>query len=389
MPDLANLEQLVDPVFLRRIEDLHSEPICIYELDEIPTSEISDDSVLPAFPLASVAMITYNHAPYIGKAIEGVLMQKTSFPIELVIGEDCSTDGTCDIVLDYHRRYPSYIRVICSRNNVGMKKNCCRTINAARGKYLAFCEGDDYWKDPFKLQKQVDYLEKHTDCGLIHTDADFLEVETGNVTPAAHASFGHLHNNNCENVFLEILQSRYLIWTLTVCARKALVDRIVAENAFEFRSNAFLMGDTQLWMELARISRIHYMGQVTAVRNILPESATRSRDPFRVYCFRRSGFLLLLYYCRKYLNPAGKFYKATCSNLYVHLLKLAFIARDVQYIKRIHMDMKAEKVCITKHMRICILLGCNKILIAGALLFLRTAKICKKALRSLILRLQR
>ncbi|HUU20551.1 MAG TPA: glycosyltransferase [Sedimentisphaerales bacterium] len=117
-------------------------------------------------PLVSVKMITYNHEPYIAQAIEGVLRQETSFPFELVIGEDCSTDGTLEIVFDYQKKYPDIIRVITSDQNVGMRKNGLRTQKACRGKYMALCEGDDYWTSPHKLQKQVDFLDNHAECSM-------------------------------------------------------------------------------------------------------------------------------------------------------------------------------------------------------------------------------
>ena len=85
----------------------------------IPPTEISDPSVMAVKPLVSVLMITYNHGPYIADAIEGVVSQKTDFPMELIIGEDCSTDNTRKIALDYQRRYPETIRVIYSDRNVG------------------------------------------------------------------------------------------------------------------------------------------------------------------------------------------------------------------------------------------------------------------------------
>ena len=112
-------------------------------------------------PLVSVITITYNHEPYIAKTIEGVLMQQVNFPIEFIIAEDCSTDKTRNIVLDYANRYPEQIKVITSEGNVGAEANERRALLAARGKYIAFCEGDDYWTDPLKLQKQVDFLENN------------------------------------------------------------------------------------------------------------------------------------------------------------------------------------------------------------------------------------
>jgi glycosyltransferase involved in cell wall biosynthesis len=104
-------------------------------------------------------MITYNHENFIKDAIEGILMQKTSFPIELIIGEDCSTDNTRKIVKDYEEKYPEIIFAQYSEKNLGMINNFLNVLQAARGKYIALCEGDDYWTDPLKLQKQVDFLE--------------------------------------------------------------------------------------------------------------------------------------------------------------------------------------------------------------------------------------
>lgn len=121
-------------------------------------------------PLVSVCMITYNHEKYIAQAIESVLMQKTSFKYELVIGEDCSTDGTRAIVCDYVRRYSGRIRLLLPKHNQGMISNFVSTVTACRGRYVALLEGDDYWTDPTKLQRQVDFFESHPDCVIcFHT----------------------------------------------------------------------------------------------------------------------------------------------------------------------------------------------------------------------------
>ena len=121
-------------------------------------SEYSDTTFLVEDPLVSVVMITYNHEPYIAQAIEGVVSQETDFPIELIIGEDCSTDRTREIVLEFQRRYPEIIRVLFSGKNVGMQTNGTRTILAARGEYMAICEGDDWWHRKDKLQIQIPFF---------------------------------------------------------------------------------------------------------------------------------------------------------------------------------------------------------------------------------------
>ena len=110
-------------------------------------------------------MITYNHEPYIAEAIEGVLMQKCSFPIELVIGEDCSTDNTRKICEEYANK-SELIKLLPTETNLGMMPNFIRTLQSCTGKYIAMCEGDDYWTDPLKLQKQVDFLEANAEYVL-------------------------------------------------------------------------------------------------------------------------------------------------------------------------------------------------------------------------------
>ncbi len=117
-------------------------------------------------PLVSICCATFNHEKYLAKTLQSFLMQQVSFTIEVVIGEDCSTDRTPLIVQDYVERFPQFFRVMTSDANVGVSQNAFRIREAARGKYIALCEGDDYWTDPHKLQKQVEFLEKNPEFAV-------------------------------------------------------------------------------------------------------------------------------------------------------------------------------------------------------------------------------
>ena len=120
-------------------------------------------------PLVSIVMIAYNVDNYIAEAIESVLSQQVSFPYELVVGEDCSTDKTLQIALKYQSEHPGVIRVLQREKNLGLTPNCVDTHNHCRGKYIALLDGDDYWTDKNKLQKQVDFMESHPEyAGCAH-----------------------------------------------------------------------------------------------------------------------------------------------------------------------------------------------------------------------------
>ena len=117
-------------------------------------------------PKVSIITISYNQESYIREALDSFVMQKTNFNFEVIIGDDGSSDKTQSIIQEYADKYPTIIRPVLRTKNIGAWQNFIDVIKRARGNYIALCEGDDYWTDKFKLQKQVDFLEKHSDYAL-------------------------------------------------------------------------------------------------------------------------------------------------------------------------------------------------------------------------------
>lgn len=116
--------------------------------------------------MVTIRCVAYNHEPYIRECLEGFVMQKTNFRFEAIVHDDASTDGTANIIREYAEKYPDIIKPIFETENQYSKRDGSlrRIMNShMKGKYIAMCEGDDYWIDPYKLQKQVDYLEKHAE----------------------------------------------------------------------------------------------------------------------------------------------------------------------------------------------------------------------------------
>ena len=117
-------------------------------------------------PKVSVVSITYNHEAYIREALDGFVAQQTDFPVEIIVADDASTDATPAIIQEYADRHPHLFRPILRSENVGTHANLTDALSAARGKYLALCEGDDYWIDPMKLTKQVTFLDRHPETAV-------------------------------------------------------------------------------------------------------------------------------------------------------------------------------------------------------------------------------
>lgn len=174
-------------------------------------------------PLLSIVTITYNHEPYIRKCIEGVLMQQVNFPIEFILAEDCSTDGTLAICKEYATKYPNLIQLITSENNVGAIANERRAMKAAKGRYIAFCEGDDYWTDPLKLQKQVDFLEEHLDYSVTFHRCKHYNVVDG-TTKDDQCGFLFQNNEEGVDVTVEMFFEKWITQPLTMLYRASMFD---------------------------------------------------------------------------------------------------------------------------------------------------------------------
>ncbi len=248
-------------------------------------------------PLVSVKMITYNHEPYIRRAIASVLSQETNFPFELVIGEDCSTDGTREIVHDYAKRFPDIIRVITSEQNVGMKKNSYRTAQACRGKYIAYCEGDDYWHQTEKLQLQVNYLESHPDCGLVYSDHDRYYEKNGRTIERFYYT-----TDNVPPMNLDVFRGwgpGLNILTCTVMTRRHLLNSILSDP-YLYQGDDYIGGTDIVFCEIALVSKIHYIDESLSTYTVRIESASNTRDPRKRLRFSISVCDGFLYIAKKY-----------------------------------------------------------------------------------------
>lgn len=253
-------------------------------------------------PLVSIRCMVYNHEPYLRQCLEGFVMQKTTFPFEAIVHDDASTDGSAAIIREYAEKYPDIIKPIYEAENQYSKSDGSidRIMDAAihpDAKYIALCEGDDYWIDPFKLQKQVDFLEKHSDYVLCHSDSNILLQKSGKFLLHANSTY---HNETSKDVFKEILMGRYVIRTATVVVRKYNMLQSQESDKIVFQSDYFKMGDTPLWLELIQQGKFHYFPEVMTVYRSSKGTVSNPKSLLNYYRFQVSIYELRLYYLKKY-----------------------------------------------------------------------------------------
>ncbi len=203
-------------------------------------------------PLVSILCATYNQKDFIAQTIEGFLMQKVSFPIEIIIHDDASTDGTAEIVKDYAAKHPDIIKPILQTENQHSKRNPIWKnfiYPAAKGKYYADCEGDDYWTDPNKLQRQVDFLESHLDYSLSTENGTVLYTNTNVARPFS--------DEPEHDVSLEDLLIRRRFPTASAVYRSEFLPEFLQSKQPGF--------DTAMWAYLSTKGKIHFNPVISSV----------------------------------------------------------------------------------------------------------------------------
>lgn len=299
-------------------------------------------------PLVSIIVLTYQHADYIKKAIESILMQQVNFRYEVLIGEDDSNDGTREICKDYAQRYPDKIRLFLrDRKDVVFvdgkptgRFNFIETLEEAKGKYVAMCDGDDYWIDPLKLQKQVDFLEANPTYSIC--TARFLIKQAEGEEPYERDLEKNLFDDGKPllEISIENMFSPYLLKTITVVFRNMPFDKKFLSQPYlkdiffwakiltqgpgaclNFHGGVYRFHPGGVWSERSAIEKgisiymtsrnmvkyfgtkysnifSYYLGSENVVANLLKDKSHRNLKEFRIYCRIKVNRLLRKVYSR-------------------------------------------------------------------------------------------
>ena len=269
--------------------------------------------------LVSVIMITYGHEKYIEKAIKGVLLQLCDFNIELIIADDHSPDNTKDIVNNILSNYNGnkIIKYTRHNDNKGSDANFLWAASQCSGEYIAICEGDDYWTDQNKLKKQVEFLEKNIDYGLVHTNCHFLKNDKLSFNLNKKIPVGYVK---------EHLMQKNFISNLTVCARKS-----VFMKSLSIAQKLAINGDLANWTVLSNLCKIGYIKDSTAVYRFVENSESNSLDHLKKFNFVKSAFLTKFILIKKF-NYNARTIKLVNKRYIKILFKHSLILEDNEVI---------------------------------------------------------
>ena len=293
-----------------------------------------DKEVNKITPLVSVCVATYNHQDYIAQCLDGILMQKTDFPFEIVVGEDESPDNTREICKKYAEEHPDKIRLFLrdkKESHFIYSDGSTRIFNvqwnlmSCRGKYIAFCEGDDYWTDPMKLQMQVEILEQNPEVGFVHTDFEMSEGKVGHSKWPTEpiVATEKLINAECH------------IGNLTVMYRRELLDKIPKL----YYQQRFKMGDLPMQIEMSRECKFQYINKITAVYRVLQNSASHNSDIEKEIEFYRSARECRQFYAKQY----GMELKDDDKQMYLYIMKSVYGRKDKTLAKKYRREAKENK----------------------------------------------
>ena len=293
--------------------------------------------------IVSIRCLAYNHEPYIRQCLDGFVMQKTDFRFEAIVHDDASTDGTDKIIREYANKYPDVIKPIFEKENQYSKHDGSlgRIMQeACTGKYIAMCEGDDYWIDPLKLQKQVDFMEKHEDVGLCYTDFNLYDQNNNRFTMSVFENGVYQRPVNFE----EHLVGCGYIAPMSWLYRKSVIDEL------DYKS--FTDGTFAQALAFYKQSKVFYLPMVTCVYRAHSGSMSRPDTPNQFFKQYKGVFDTQLYFAEKY-QVDERIVCAVKSGAYVKLLPSAIESKNEQFVDEAISYFESQGVDYKELLKLC------------------------------------
>ena len=236
----------------------------------------------------SVEVTTYNQKEYIAQTLQSIIDQKHDYKYEILISDDCSSDGTQDIIKEFHEKYSDIIKPVYNKKNLGAMKNYYSNISRAQGKYLMGCGGDDYWL-PGKVEKQIQFMEQNPGIGLCYSRAKIYKEdkkEYDGYTGSVQADIKDiLFKGNC-------------VSALTTCVRMDLFKKYFEE--IQPQNKNWLMEDYPLNIYAFFESYVYYMSEPMGVYRVIKDSLCHQVNPKKQFKFEKSIYDIRIFFAERY-----------------------------------------------------------------------------------------
>ena len=245
-------------------------------------------------PLVAIHCLVYNHEPYLRDCFEGFVIQQTNFPFVAIVHDDASTDGSAAIIREYEEKYPHIFKPIYeienqySKRDGSLERIMNEAIEATCAKYVAMCEGDDYWTNPLKLQKQVDILEADeslmlccTNCSVVDNHSVEIQAVRGRVVRDDIAGRYNLR---------DFFRDNHQYPTLSIVYRRIHIQEVAEKYA---RTHNAFLGDWTLWICLLIFGDAYFLNEVTCAYRINPTSVTHSNVNTRRLGLAKANFKII------------------------------------------------------------------------------------------------
>lgn len=284
-------------------------------------------------PIVSMIVFTYNQETMVSQTIDSLLAQKTSYPHEIILVDDCSTDKTLDICLEYYNKYPDLIRVVENDTNKGFMRNYHESISEyARGKYIAPVAGDDWWHAQDKIQKQIDFLESHPDYDMVYSDSlIYLQDQK------------KIEKYLCREIdasFLQLMYYNCIIAASACYTKRIFIDYLRIVNPLK---QNFKFEDLPLWLYISYKSQIFHMKESLTTYRMLNQSMSHSTSTNKEYSFLKSTLDIKLYYYNFLNLNDTKLLHDILLDFYTTTLQLASKVVDTTVLKERKVFFRQEK----------------------------------------------
>lgn len=284
-------------------------------------------------PLVSIQCLVYNHEAYLKECLEGFVSQRVNFPFEAIVHDDASTDNSASIIREYAKRYPDIIKPIIESENQYKKQDGSIErimLAACEGKYIAMCEGDDYWTDPFKLQKEVDLLETNSLISLVYSNFETID-DVGNKIQRDDYEM-HKKRSKTGSVFFELIKGNFVM-TLTTCMRREVFENPLFRNSpTKFDYAVFLTAST--------MGLLAYLPEKTACYRQSPNGMMSTKR-------KKINEALLgirLYFIQKYLEGCFVIDDGRTLDQHLNIIANIVFNKDVPLKKKLPLLLKKPKM---------------------------------------------